>query len=110
MSCWPDESVLRLTQRAYSPSGGQLNAMTIRASCPQCQSPKYKKNGPIHKGKPNDRCKDCGRPFVESFEQYLISDDTRALIERWLVERRSWRGICRAMGPEVALGPSGGRG
>ena len=32
------------------------------------------------------------------FEQYFVSDDTRALIERLLVERISLRGICRAMG------------
>jgi insertion element IS1 protein InsB len=35
---------------------------------------------------------------VDCFEQYLVSDDTRALIERLLVERISLRGICRAMG------------
>jgi insertion element IS1 protein InsB len=72
--------------------------MIIRDVCPQCQSPKYKKNGHIHNGKPNYQCKDCGRQFVDGFEQYLVSDDTRALIERLLVERISWRGICRAMG------------
>ncbi len=72
--------------------------MLIRDICPQCQSPKYKKNGHIHHAKQNYQCKDCGRQFVDGFEQYLVSDDTRALIERWLVERISLRGICRAMG------------
>ena len=43
-------------------------------------------------------CKDCGRQFVQCFAQYLLSDDTRALIERLLVERISLRGICRAVG------------
>jgi insertion element IS1 protein InsB len=46
--------------------------------------------GPLERG--------CGRQFVECFEQSLISDDTRALIERLLVERISLRGICRAVG------------
>ena len=32
------------------------------------------------------------------FEQDLISADTRALIDHLLVERISWRGICRAVG------------
>jgi insertion element IS1 protein InsB len=39
--------------------------------------------------------------FVDCFEQYLVSDDTRALIERLLVERISLRGICRAVGVKL---------
>jgi insertion element IS1 protein InsB len=93
--------VLRLTQSAYSPSGGQLEAMIIRDGCPQCRSPKYKKNGHIHNGKQNYQCKDCGRQFVDCFAQYLVSDDTRALIKRLLVERISLRGICRAVGVQL---------
>jgi len=72
--------------------------MITRDIGPQCQSPKYNKNGHIHNGKQNYQCKDCGRQFVDCFEQDLVSDDTRALIERLLVERISLRGICRAMG------------
>jgi insertion element IS1 protein InsB len=60
--------------------------------------PKYQKNGHIHSGKQNHHCHDCGRQFVDGFEQYLISEDARALIERLLVERISLRGICRAVG------------
>jgi insertion element IS1 protein InsB len=72
--------------------------MVIRDVCPRCQSPKFKKNGHIHNGKQNHQCQDCGRQFVECCEQYLISDATRALIERLLVERISLRGSCRAVG------------
>jgi insertion element IS1 protein InsB len=72
--------------------------MVVRDVCPRCQSPKHKKNGHIHNGKQNHQCHDCGRQFVQCFEQYLLSDDTRALIERLLVERISLRGICRAVG------------
>ena len=72
--------------------------MIIRDVCPQCQSAKYKKNGHIHNGKQNHQCHNCGRQFVQCFEQYLLSDDKRALIERLLVERISLRGICRAVG------------
>jgi insertion element IS1 protein InsB len=71
--------------------------MIIREVCPQCKSPKYKKNGHIHNGKQNHHCHDCGRQFVQCFEQYLISDDKRGLIERLLVEWISLRGICRAV-------------
>jgi insertion element IS1 protein InsB len=66
--------------------------------CPKCGSLKYKRNGHIHNGKQNHQCKDCGCQFVECFEQYLITDEKRALIERLLVERISLRGICRAVG------------
>jgi IS1 family transposase len=72
--------------------------MIIRDVCPRCQSPKFQKNGHIHNGKQNHPCHDCGRQFVESFEQYLISDERRALIERLLLERISLRGMCRAVG------------
>jgi insertion element IS1 protein InsB len=72
--------------------------MVIRDVCPRCQSPKHKKNGHIHNGKQNHQCHDCGRQFVDCFAQDLVSADTRALIERLLVERISLRGICRALG------------
>jgi insertion element IS1 protein InsB len=72
--------------------------MVIREVCPRCQSPKYKKNGHSRNGKQNHQCHDCGRQFVDCFTQYRVSADTRALIERWLVERISLRGICRAVG------------
>jgi insertion element IS1 protein InsB len=72
--------------------------MVLRDVCPQCKSPKYKKNGHIHTGKQNHQCQNCGRQFGQSFAQYRISDDTRALIECLLVERISLRGICRAVG------------
>src|SRR4029453_10913737 len=72
--------------------------MIIRDVCPQCKSPKYKKNGHIHNGKQNHHCHDCGRQFVQCYEQYLIADDKRGLIERLLLERISLCGICRAVG------------
>jgi insertion element IS1 protein InsB len=71
--------------------------MVVRDVCRWCQSPKYKKSGHIHNGKQNQQCHACGRQFVDCFEHYLISEDTRALIERLLVERISLRGICPAV-------------
>ena len=61
--------------------------MVIRDVCPRCQSPQLKKNGHTHTGKQNHHCHDCGRQFVQYYEQYLISDEKRGLIERLLVER-----------------------
>jgi insertion element IS1 protein InsB len=72
--------------------------MAIREMCPKCKSSKYKRNGHIHNGKQNHQCKDCGRQCVRCSDQYLISDDTRALIERLLLERISLRGTCCAVG------------
>jgi insertion element IS1 protein InsB len=72
--------------------------MVLRDVCPQCKYPKYNKNWHIHTGKQNHQCQNCGRQFVQSFAQYRLLDDTRAFIERLLVERISLRGICRAVG------------
>ena len=72
--------------------------MTPREACPQCGSRVYKRNGHIHTGKQNHRCKACGRAFVLTPENSLITQEQRALIERVLLERISLRGICRAVG------------
>src|SRR3954452_19733582 len=72
--------------------------MTPREACPQCGSRRYKRNGHIHTGKQNHRCKVCGRAFVLTPGNALITEEQRALIERLLLERISLRGICRAVG------------
>lgn len=71
--------------------------MNPTAHCPQCDSVCDKRNGRIHTGKQNHRCKDCGRQFVLDAENRLISDADRALLKRLLTERLSLRGICRAV-------------
>src|ERR1041385_4894268 len=72
--------------------------MIPREACPQCGSKWYKRNGNIHTGKQNHRCKRCGRAFVMTPENSVITEEQRALIERLLLERISLRGICRAVG------------
>ncbi len=72
--------------------------MVIRDCCPQCNSTHYKRNGHLYNGKQSYRCKGCGRQFVRAFEQRLVSDEQRMLIERLLRERLSLHGICRAVG------------
>jgi insertion element IS1 protein InsB len=71
---------------------------TSREACPQCGSRWYKRNGHIHTGKQNHRCKMCGRAFVLNPENSVITEAQRVLIERLLLERISLRGICRAVG------------
>jgi IS1 family transposase len=63
--------------------------------CPNCQSTHYKKNGHIHNGKQNYRCKACGRQFVLDKQQKIIPDYVKTLIKKALLERNSLRGICR---------------
>jgi insertion element IS1 protein InsB len=72
--------------------------MITREACPQCGSRWYKRNGHIHTGKQNYRCKVCGRAFVLTPERAVITAEQHALIERLLLERISLRGICRAVG------------
>src|SRR5215510_12519016 len=79
--------MLLLTNNTGQETGGLQKTMVIRDACPRCQSSKYTKNGHIHNGKQNYQCQDCGCQFVACCEQSLIADDTRALIERLLVER-----------------------
>jgi len=40
----------------------------------------------------------CGRAFVLSPDNHVITEEQRTLIERLLLERISLRGICRAVG------------
>lgn len=64
-------------------------------NCPNCESKRIVKNGKIHNGKQNYKCKDCGRQFVEDPQQKRIGDDTKALIDALLLERISMAGIAR---------------
>src|SRR6266403_5201978 len=72
--------------------------MIMRKACPRCGSTWYKRNGHIHTGKQNHRCKVCGRAFVLNPEHQVITEEQRTLIERLLLERISLRGSCRAVG------------
>src|SRR3954465_5400897 len=72
--------------------------MVPRGGCPQCGSRGYKRKGHIQTGKQNHRCKVCGRAFVLTPENHVITEEQQALIERLLLERISLRGICRAVG------------
>lgn len=66
-------------------------------NCPNCNSRNIKKNGHIHNGKQNHRCRDCGRQFVNDNQKKTITDFEKNIIKKLLTERISLRGICRAM-------------
>lgn len=56
------------------------------------------KNGTIHNGKPKWRCKDCRRQCVASPTQHRISDETKQIIDKLLLERIPLAGIVRVTG------------
>ena len=64
--------------------------------CPACGSYNIKRNGHTHTGKQNHKCNPCQRQFVLDPANKRISDETKATIDRLLLERLSLRGICRA--------------
>ncbi len=71
--------------------------MLDQPNCPTCQSKEVKRNGHIHNGKQNYRCKGCGRPFVADSTKRYVSEEEREMIDRLLLERISLAGICRVM-------------
>ena len=66
--------------------------------CPNCQGTRLIKNGTIHTGKPKWKCQACGRQFVANPTHHRISDDTKQLIDKLLLERVSLAGIVRVTG------------
>ena len=64
-------------------------------ACPRCQSEQVIKNGRIHNGTPKFACRACGRQFVETPTKRIISQETRALVDKLLLERVSLAGIVR---------------
>lgn len=66
--------------------------------CPRCQSERVIKNGRIHTGKPKWMCKDCKRQFVLDPQWRRISEQTKALIDKLLLEKISLAGIARVTG------------
>jgi insertion element IS1 protein InsB len=67
-------------------------------SCPRCGSSHIIKNGHIHNGKPKFAGKDCRRPFVENPKWRPIGPETKALIDKLLLERIALAVIVRVTG------------
>ena len=55
------------------------------------------KNGTTRRGKQNYKCRDCGRQFVEDPKWKPIDPDTKAIIDRLLLEKIPLAGIARVM-------------
>src|SRR4028119_371883 len=65
--------------------------------CPNCQSDAVMKNGRTRHQKQNYKCRDCGRQFVEDPQWRMISEETKGIIDRLLLEKLSLAGIARAL-------------
>lgn len=70
-----------------------MNTDTL--TCPRCTSEQTVKNGHIHNGKQNHRCKSCGRQFVQDPQNKVINHATKELIDRLLLEKLPLTGIAR---------------
>ena len=68
------------------------------SNCPHCGSAQVVKNGKIHNGKQNHKCQDCGRQFVKDPAWRKVSDATKALIDKLLLEKLPLAGIARVVG------------
>ncbi len=66
-----------------------------KLTCPSCGAQAIVKNGRIHNGKQNNKCNSCGRQFVEDPQQKRIDPDTKALIDKLLLEKIPLAGIAR---------------
>lgn len=66
-------------------------------ACPSCQSEDVVKNGRTRHGKQNYKCRDCRRQFVENPQWRMISEETKGIIDRLLLEKLPLAGIARAL-------------
>ncbi len=63
--------------------------------CPRCDSSRVVKNGFIHNGTQNFKCKQCDSYFVLNPKNKLIGEETKELIEKLLLEKIPLAGIAR---------------
>ena len=67
-------------------------------NCPNCFSEEIVKNGSLNNVKPRYKCKSCGRQLVLKPKKSRISDETKALIDKLLLERLPLAGMVRVVG------------
>lgn len=75
-----------------------MNMSADSLTCPRCQATRIVKNGRIHNGRQNFKCKACGRQFVQNPTKKVIGQETRDLIDKLLLERLSLAGVTRVTG------------
>ena len=70
---------------------------SVLPNCPRCDSENIVKNGLIHNGKQNHRCNDCDRQFVKDPQNKVISNETKGLVDKLLLEKIPMAGIARVV-------------
>lgn len=63
--------------------------------CPKCGSGDTVRNGHIHNKKQKYMCKTCGRQFAENRGDKIISQETKDIIDKLLLEKIPLAGIAR---------------
>lgn len=66
-------------------------------ACPASDSTHTVKNGKIHNGKQNFKCRECGRQCVEDPQNKIIDQTTKTLIDKLLLEKIPLAGIARVV-------------
>ena len=69
-----------------------------KLSCPKCKSERIVKNGFIHNGNQNHKCRNCNRQFVLNPRNRPVTEESKKLIDSLLLERLSIAAICRVSG------------
>ena len=69
-----------------------------KLTCPSCSSQNVVKNGRIHNGKQNHKCRACGRQFAKDPQQKRIEQPIGDLIDQLLLEKIPLAGIARVYG------------
>lgn len=64
-------------------------------TCPGCSSKLIVKNGLIHNGSQNFKCKDCFRQSIQQLTKKVIGQDIRDLGDKLLLEKSPLAGIAR---------------
>ena len=67
-------------------------------TCPKCLSEYLIKNGRIHNGKQNHKCKKCSRQFVKNPQNKIILPEQWDLVDKLLLEKVPIAGISRVTG------------
>ncbi|WP_445727659.1 IS1 family transposase [Kamptonema formosum] len=67
-------------------------------NCPRCGSENIVKNGLTHSGKQNFKCRVCGRQFIENPRHQPITEETKILVDKLLLEKIPLAGIARVTG------------
>lgn len=74
-----------------------VSMSTALPACPSCQSDSVMRNGRTRHQKQNYKCRDCGRQFVQDPQWRMISEETKGILDRLLLEKLSLAGIARAL-------------